>query len=59
MSWIDILLLALIGLILVLALRKVIRSRGSCSCGGSCSNCSGNCTGCGADCPHRKKERNE
>ena len=50
MSVPDLVLLALIGLALVLAVRKVIRSRGSCSCGGDCSCC-------GDACGHRNNEK--
>ncbi len=43
MTFLDILLLAGIGLLLFLALRKAKKS-GGCSCGGNC----GSCGGCGA-----------
>ena len=41
----DILLLALLALALILALRRTLRTRGSCSCGGNCAHCamSGTC----------------
>ena len=51
MNWIDFVLLAVLAVIVFLALRKTIRSRGKCSCSG----CSGNCATCGSDCPSRKK----
>ncbi len=47
MGPLDFVLLALILLAAGFALRKVIRSKGSCGCGGSCAHCSGNCAACG------------
>ncbi|MBQ6274903.1 MAG: FeoB-associated Cys-rich membrane protein [Oscillospiraceae bacterium] len=46
----DWLLLGLILLAAAFALRRTLRSKGSCSCGGSCSGCSGNCASCGGNC---------
>ena len=51
MGAIDWVLLGLIALAAAFALRKTLRSKGSCSCGGSCSGCSGNCAACGQSCP--------
>ena len=51
----DILILAAVALLLFLALRRVIRSRGSCSCGGSCAACGGNCSRCSRDCSAKGK----
>ena len=51
MGAIDWLLLGLIVLAAAFALRKTLRSKGSCSCGGSCAGCGGNCAGCGQSCP--------
>ena len=59
MNLVDYILIALIGLILFLAVRKAIRSRGSCSCGGSGSACSGNCAACGLECPSCKKKNRD
>ena len=50
----DILLLALIALALAFALRKTLKNRGSCSCGGNCSGCGGNCSKCGCSCDKKK-----
>ena len=57
MNLIDIALLAVLAAVVFFALRKTIRSRGSCNCGGS--GCSGNCASCSGscgrpDCPSRK-----
>lgn len=57
MHLIDIALLAVLAVIVFFALRKTIRSKGSCNCGSS--SCSGNCASCGGscgrpDCPSRK-----
>ena len=54
MNTIDVILIAALALILFFAIRRAVRSRGSCSCG--CSSCGGNCAACGADCPSRKKD---
>ena len=50
MGILDWVLLGVILLAAAFALRKMIRSKGSCSCGGSCSGCSGNCAACGQSC---------
>ena len=57
MNLIDIALLAVLAVIVFFALRKTIRSKGSCNCGST--GCSGNCASCGGscgrpDCPSRK-----
>ncbi len=46
MGAIDWLLLGLILLAAAFALRKMIRSKGSCSCGCNCASCGQSCT-CG------------
>jgi hypothetical protein len=50
MGAIDWLLLGLIVLAAAFALRKTLRSKGSCSCGGNCAGCGGNCAACGQSC---------
>ncbi len=55
MSALDLALLALIGLILVPALRKVLRSRGGCSCG--CGGCGGDCASCRSGCGKKPEEK--
>ena len=61
MNVIDLILLAVLAVIVFFALRKTIRSKGSCNCGCSGSGgCSGNCASCGcgkADCPSHKQEK--
>ena len=57
MGAIDWLLLGLIALAAAFALRKTLRSKGSCSCGGSSSGCSGNCAACGQSCTSRKAQQ--
>jgi len=57
MNLIDIALLAVLAVIVFFALRKAIRSKGSCNCGSS--GCSGNCAACNGscgrpNCPSRK-----
>jgi hypothetical protein len=44
MGAIDWLLLGLIVLAAAFALRRTLRSRGSCSCGGNCASCGQSCT---------------
>ena len=50
MGAIDWLLLGLIALAAAFALRKTLRSKGSCSCGGNCAGCGSNCASCGQSC---------
>ena len=57
MNLVDIVLLAILAVIVFFALRKILRSRGSCNCGST--GCSGNCSVCSGscgrpDCPSRK-----
>ena len=56
MNLIDWILLAVLAVILFFALRKTIRSKGSCNCAGG--GCSGSCAACSCgkpDCPSRKR----
>ena len=48
MNGIDIALIVLLVGVVLLALRKAVRSKGSCSCssGGCCSGCCASCPGC-------------
>ena len=58
MNLIDWVLLAILAVILFFALRKTVRSKGSCSCGSA--GCSGNCAACSCgkpDCPSKKQEK--
>ena len=57
MGAIDWLLLGLIVLAAAFALRRTLRSRGSCGCGGNCAGCGGNCAACGQSCPSRKEQQ--
>ena len=55
MNAVDLILLAALAVIVFFALRKTLRSKGSCNCGSG--GCSGNCASCGCgktDCPSRK-----
>ena len=55
MNLIDWILLAVLAVILFFALRKTIRSKGSCNCAGG--GCSGSCAACSCgkpDCPSKK-----
>ena len=57
MGAIDWLLLGLIVLAAAFALRRTLRSKGSCSCGGNCAGCGGNCAACGQSCPSCGKKQ--
>ena len=57
MGAIDWLLLGLIALAAAFALRRTLRSKGSCSCGGNCAGCGGNCAACGQSCPSCGKKQ--
>lgn len=55
MSWIDILIIALVCVAVFFAIRKIVKNRkegAGCSCS---SGCSGGCAGCG----NQKKEQQE
>ena len=58
MHLVDWILLAVLAVIVFFALRKTIRSKGSCSCqSGRCSGSCGTC-GCGKpDCPSKKPKK--
>lgn len=51
MNTASIILLVLIVWGFIRALRRVIKRKGGCGCGGGCS---GNCAGCSANCSYRK-----
>ena len=53
MNAVDILLLALIGLAVGLALRKLRRDRKT---GKGCLGCGGSCDSCGMDCGKRRNQ---
>ena len=55
MKAVDIGLLVLLALIVLLALRHMRRSRGSCSCGGGCG---GNCSACTCACSRASGSKN-
>lgn len=55
MNAVDLILLAALAVIVFFALRKTIRSKGSCNCAGG--GCSGSCAACSCgkpDCPSKK-----
>ncbi len=56
MNAVDLILLAALAVILFFALRRTIRSKGSCHCAGGA--CGGNCGACSCgkpDCPSEKR----
>lgn len=60
MNAVDLILLAALAVIVFFALRKTIRSKGSCNCAGG--GCSGSCAACSCgkpDCPSKKHKKTE
>ena len=55
MDWLDYALLALIGLVAVLAAKRVLSHKGG--CGGCSSGCSGGCSGDCAHCAEADKKK--
>lgn len=47
----DIIVLSVLGVIVALAVRSMVKDHKS----GGCAGCSHNCHSCGASCPSRKK----
>lgn len=56
MNFLSWLLLAAVLVWFAIALVRMIRNKGGCSCSGGCSGCTGNCSSCGT-CKHKKGSR--